>query len=85
MYGRVRATYHNGAFIPAVPITLPEETEVDLVIEPALAETAITSSTFITDPAERAQKLREIVERMQNNPIPSTAPLFTREELYDRC
>lgn len=84
MYGRVRATYHNGAFIPAVPITLPEETEVELLIEPALAEIAATSATFITDPAERARKLREIVERMQNNPVPSNAPRFTREELHER-
>ena len=84
MYGRVRATYHNGAFIPAVPITLPEETEVELVIEPAPAEIAATSSTFITDPAERARKLREVVERMQNNPVPSNAPRFTREELHER-
>ncbi|HMV46994.1 MAG TPA: DUF104 domain-containing protein [Blastocatellia bacterium] len=88
MYGRVRATYHNGAFVPAVPVALPEETEVELVIEPALAEAAPASPSvqppLITDPVERARLLQELVESMQAHPISLDAPRFTREDLYDR-
>lgn len=38
----------------------------------------------ITAPAERAQAIEELVERMQANPIPPGAPRFTREELHER-
>ncbi len=88
MYGRVRATYHNGAFIPAVPIAMPEETEVELVIEPASAEAVPASGSIqpplITDPAERARLWEEIIASMQSHPLSADAPRFTRDELYDR-
>jgi predicted DNA-binding antitoxin AbrB/MazE fold protein len=87
MYERVRATYHNGTFIPVVPVSLPEATEVELTIEPA-SETATALSAvqppLVADPAERARLLRELVESMQAHPISMDAPRFTREELYDR-
>ena len=88
MYRRVRATYHNGAFIPAVPVSLPEATEVELIIEPASLKVATATSVveppLIADAAERARRLRELVENMQAHPLPMDAPRFTRDELYDR-
>ena len=38
----------------------------------------------ITDPAERARTLEEIVRCMQSNLIAPDAPRFTREELHER-
>lgn len=38
----------------------------------------------ITDPEERARRLKALVERMENNPIPADAPRYTRDELHER-
>ena len=38
----------------------------------------------ITDPEERLRHMKEVVARMQQNPIPLNAPRFTREELHER-
>jgi predicted DNA-binding antitoxin AbrB/MazE fold protein len=88
MYERVRATYHNGAFIPAVPVSLPEETEVELIIEPVTMDAATAGLSveppLITDPVERARLWEEIIASMQANPIPPNAPRFTRDELHER-
>jgi hypothetical protein len=39
---------------------------------------------MITDPEERAKRMKALVERMQRNPIPANAPRFTRDELHER-
>ena len=77
MSQRHRARYVKGSFVPAVPYDLPEGAEVELIIQgPAVVPPAVT------DAAERDRILAEIVERMQNNPIPPAAPPLTRESLY---
>ena len=38
----------------------------------------------VTDPVERMSLLKDIVERMQQNPIPIEAPCLTRAELHER-
>jgi predicted DNA-binding antitoxin AbrB/MazE fold protein len=80
MAQRLRAIYQNGAFVPQSPCDLPENSEVDLVVErPHLLP------PLVTDPDERKRILRRMVERMRNNPIPADAPQhFTREELHER-
>lgn len=37
----------------------------------------------VTDPAQRARILKEVVARMRNNPIPEDAPRLTRESLHE--
>lgn len=56
---------------------------------PPVAESVETDDPYtvpalVTDKAERAQLLRNLVERMDANPIPADAPRFTREELHER-
>jgi hypothetical protein len=76
---RTKAVYRGGAFVPETRCDLPEETQVDLLVqEPALVSPAIT------DPEQRARTLRQITQRMRQNPIPAGAPRFTRDELHER-
>jgi predicted DNA-binding antitoxin AbrB/MazE fold protein len=75
-----RAVYRDGAFVPIVPCDLPEETEVQIVVQNAQGVTP----PLVTDPKERARIRKELVARMQRNPIPTNAPRFTRDELHER-
>lgn len=80
MAQRLKAIYQNGAFVPQSPCDLPENSEVDLVIE-----SPHVLQPLVTDPAERKRILERLVERMRSNPIPADAPgHFTREELHER-
>ncbi|HYJ87868.1 MAG TPA: antitoxin family protein [Pyrinomonadaceae bacterium] len=80
MAQRLRAIYQNGAFVPQSPCDLPENSEVDLVIE-----RPHVLPPLVTDPDERKRLLEQLVERMRSNPIPDDAPRhFTREELHER-
>jgi hypothetical protein len=76
----LRAVYRHGAFVPVVPCSLPEETEVEVIVH---NKTGIIPPQ-VTDPEERARIRREVVASMRSNPIPANAPRFTREELHER-
>ena len=79
MSQRLKAIYREGVFIPQTPCDLPEDSEVELIIEePRVIPPAVT------DPEERKRILKRMVERMRANPIPADAPRFTREELHER-
>jgi hypothetical protein len=39
----------------------------------------------VTDPEDRARILKQVTERMKQNPLPVDAPGFTREDLHGRC
>jgi AF2212-like len=75
----IRAVFRDGKFIPQEPCELPDAAEVQLTVE----QPNITPPK-ITDPAQRARMLKEVVQRMMANPIPADAPRFTREELHER-
>lgn len=79
MSRRLKAVYLGGAFIPKSPCDLPEDSEVELLIE----------GPFIIPPEmwdsqERALIIKRLVERMQQNPIPPAATHLTREALHER-
>ena len=80
MVQRLKAVYQNGAFIPQTPCDLPENSEVELIIEvPGILPPTVT------DPEERKRILEELIQNMRDNPIPANAPArFTREELHER-
>lgn len=79
MAQNLKAIYRNGAFIPQTPCDLPEGTEVRLIIEaPNLLP------PMERDPEERKRIIKRMLERMKANPIPASAPHFTREELHER-
>jgi predicted DNA-binding antitoxin AbrB/MazE fold protein len=75
----IKAIFQNGVFIPQQPCNLPEGSEVKLIVHDPY-----TIQPEVTDPAERAALLKEIVQGMKDNPIPANAPRFTREELHER-
>ena len=79
MSARMRAVYRHGAFFPEEPCDLPENAEVDLVVEASRIE-----PPRVTDPEERARLLKELTESMRRNPIPVAAPRWTRDELHER-
>ncbi|HAX76406.1 MAG TPA: DUF104 domain-containing protein [Cyanobacteria bacterium UBA11372] len=75
----LKAIYRNGTFILQTPCNLPEGAEVDLVIQ---SPQVVVPQ--ITDLATKQRFLRELIERMQQNPIPLNAPKLTREMLHER-
>jgi hypothetical protein len=76
---QVRAIYRDGAFVVKQPCDLPQESEVDLIVQGPL-----TMPPIETDPDQRARVLRGVTQRMRNNPIPAEAPRYTRDELHER-
>jgi predicted DNA-binding antitoxin AbrB/MazE fold protein len=79
MSNALKAIYRNGTFVLQTAYTLPEGTEVELLVQ-----SLQIVSPPIADSATKQRILRELVERMQQNPIPFDAPYFTREMLHDR-
>ena len=74
-----KAVYRSGTFILQTACNLPEGAEVELFVK---------SSQFtppkLTNISARRNFLKLLVERMQQNPIPSDAPCFTRDMLHER-
>lgn len=79
MSQQIKATYHRGAFVPQTPCNLPEDAEVELIIQyPYILSSEVTESN------ERQHILKTIVERMQQNPLPVEMPRLTRDSLHER-
>jgi predicted DNA-binding antitoxin AbrB/MazE fold protein len=76
---RLRAIYRQGAFIPQAACDLPDGSEVKLIIQ---GPTILAPE--VTDPRERDQILREMIERMRQNPLPARAPSLTKDALHER-
>jgi len=75
----LKAIYRRGAFVPKTPCHLPEESEVELIVQGP-----VVTQPEIVDPKERANILTKLVARMQQNMLPQAAPRFTRESLHER-
>ena len=75
----IRAVYRDGAFRPETPCDLPENSEVEILVQESRGR-----GPSVTDPVERHRILRQITERMQGNPLPPGAPRFSRDELHER-
>ena len=75
----LKAVYRRGAFIPKTPCHLPEDSEVELIVQGP-----VVTQTEIVDPRERTNMLSNLVTRMQQNVLPQGAPRFTRESLHER-
>lgn len=79
MNRKIKAIYRDGSFIPQEPCDLPEEAEVDLIIQgPAVIPPQVL------DPKEKELILKRLKRRILQNPIPDEAPVFTRDELHER-
>lgn len=75
----LKAIYRNGTFILQSAFELPEETEVELLIQSPHVVSPLLSGVEV-----KKQFLKSLVERMQQNPIPLNAPRFTRDMLHER-
>jgi predicted DNA-binding antitoxin AbrB/MazE fold protein len=75
----LKAIYRHGMFILQTTCDLPEGIEVELFVK-----SPEVIPPRITDVGSRQDFLRLLVERMQQNPIPSNAPRFTRDMLHER-
>jgi len=79
MEQKLRAIYRSGAFVVRERCDLPEEAEVQLVIQGP-----VILHPEVTDPAERLRLLKKVAKRMRQNPIPRNAGALTRQELHER-
>ncbi|MGL6339647.1 MAG: antitoxin family protein [Waterburya sp.] len=75
----LKAIYRNGTFILQTDCNLPEGVEVELFVKPSQV-----APPKISDITARQNFLKLLVERMQQNPIPSNTPSFTRDMLHER-
>jgi predicted DNA-binding antitoxin AbrB/MazE fold protein len=75
----IRATFHNGVFVPESPVRLPDGTKVNLMIEGSRG-----IPPQVTDPIERKRILARVVQRLKNNPLPVPASSIKREDLHER-
>ena len=75
-----RAVFRDGAFVPIVPCDLPNETPVEVVVQPSSG----IMPPLESDPAKRVEIMKKLVERMSNSPLPDDAPKLTREQLHER-
>lgn len=79
MSQKIRAVFHDGAFVPQQPCDFPEGAEFELTVEHPN-----TIPPQEKDPEERKRLLKELVQDMRQNPFPENAPRFTREEMHER-
>ena len=79
MQQTIKAIYSNGTFILQTACNLPENLEVELVVQ-----SLQVIPPKITDINARKNFLKSLVDRMQENPIPFVAPQFTRDMLHER-
>jgi predicted DNA-binding antitoxin AbrB/MazE fold protein len=75
----LKAIYQSGTFILQTACDLLEGVEVKLFVK-----SPPVIPPKIVDIGSRQDFLRQLVERMQQNPIPSNAPRFTRDMLHER-
>ncbi|NER34860.1 MAG: antitoxin family protein [Oscillatoria sp. SIO1A7] len=75
----LKAIYHSGTFILKTACNFPEGIEVELLVT-----SPQVLPPNISDIAARQDFLRLLVKRMQENPVPSNAPQFTRDMLHER-
>jgi hypothetical protein len=79
MNATLKAVYRGGVFIPQAACELPENSEVELVIQGP-----VVLPPTVSDPEERARVRKRVVERMRLHPLSADAPRFTREQLHER-
>lgn len=79
MNATLKAVLRNGVFVPETACQLPENSEVEVIVQ---GPGVIPAS--VTDAQERSRIRKRVVERMRQNPIPGGSPRFTREQLHER-
>jgi predicted DNA-binding antitoxin AbrB/MazE fold protein len=79
MVHRLKAVYQGGVFAPREPCSIPEGSEVELIVQgPVIFPPAVK------EPEAQQHILSMLVKRMKQNPLPAAAPRLTREALHER-
>jgi hypothetical protein len=74
-----KAVYRQGAFFPERQCDLPEDSQVDLLVQgPSVIP------PVVTDSEERSRILRQVTERMKRNPMPADSAKLSRDQLHER-
>lgn len=79
MSQRLTAIYRNGALFPLQPLTLPEESAVEIEISDAEG-----NSSLLTDPTDHERMWRQIFERWDRHPVNGVAGRYSRDQLHER-
>ncbi len=75
MFKKVKATYSNGTFIPNIPCNLPDNTEVELMVNfPS------EYAQDVLDPETRKAILHELLTRMRQSSLMAHAHHATVSE-----
>jgi predicted DNA-binding antitoxin AbrB/MazE fold protein len=77
----VEAIYEDGILKTLEPLNLEERTKVRIQIT---GGNSLIISPKVTEPDEKLRILKEVTQRMLQNPLPPDAPHLTREELHER-
>ena len=74
-----KAVYRQGAFFPETQFNLPEDSQVDIVVQgPSVLPPPVA------DAEQRSRILRQITDRMKRNRLPADSPKFSRDRLHER-
>jgi predicted DNA-binding antitoxin AbrB/MazE fold protein len=79
MSAKIDAVFEHGVFRPLGPVDIREGEFVAITISDPY-----TVPPLVTDEAERARLLKELVREMKQHPLSGDAPHFTREDLHER-
>ncbi len=79
MLQRLQAVFRDGVFLPKTPCDLPQDTEVELVVEATGAGRPI-----VVQPEEREKLLRKVTKSMEANPLPLGSLDISRDALHER-
>lgn len=80
----IKTVFRNGGFFPKSSIELPEDTEVEIVVEKT-ASNANGNLAQVETEEKRKQIMAEFVARVGTRTISDNAPRrFSREELHER-
>ena len=69
MHELISATYHNGVLVPAVPLSLPEGTQVKLTVEPA--------------PVAEPPAVRSLIVKLERGPCLADRPRLSIYPIYE--
>jgi hypothetical protein len=75
----VRVVYRAGTFVPEGDCNVEEGAEGLVIFGVPDLE-----PSYVVDPAERRRLLSEVVADMRMNPLASSSPRFTRDQMHER-
>ncbi|MCC6492920.1 MAG: antitoxin family protein [Pirellulales bacterium] len=79
MYEHVRAVFQQGVFRPVTPCAFPENSELDLMVGPA-----VLAPPQEQDSAKRKEIRCQLIQLWNARTLAPNAPRLTRDQLHER-